>query len=320
LLRKHLVAVLLALGMAANCFAQSASSQSPVLGTIDPALKRHIANMVRSQFSVPQEVDLAVGERKPSPMAGYDAVGISFSHGEQKTTIDFLLSKDNQTLARLEGFSLAKDPFLSISLAGRPIRGNPGAKVTVIDFDDLECPVCSRVHHALFPGTLERYKDKVRFIHKDNPLAELHPWATHAAVDANCLAALSNPAYWGFVDYVHSHAEVVSGENRDLVRSSGILDRIAREQGKAAGADTGKMEACLLRNDEGQVSDSLKDARLLGLNFAPALFVNGERISGYIPDEELWRVIDRALRDAGEEPPSPPASVAGPAQHSAGAR
>jgi predicted DsbA family dithiol-disulfide isomerase len=45
----------------------------------------------------------------------------------------------------------------------------------------------------------------------------------------------------------------------------------------------------------------------LGLEGAPALFVNGERINGAVPAEQLWMAIDRALRAAGEQPPAAPA-------------
>ena len=37
---------------------------------------------------------------------------------------------------------------------------------------------------------------------------------------------------------------------------------------------------------------------------APALFVEGERIVGVVPEDRLWMVIDRALRAAGVEPPA----------------
>jgi hypothetical protein len=135
-------------------------------------------------------------------------------------TVDFLISTDGKTLARLETFDLAKDPVFSIDVAGRPIRGNPAAKVTVINFDDLECPYCARLHQSLFPDTLARYKDKVRFIYKDNPLpADMHPWAMHAAVDANCLAAQSGDVYWTYVDYLHGHGDEVTGPDRNLPKS-----------------------------------------------------------------------------------------------------
>jgi hypothetical protein len=95
--------------------------------------------------------------------------------------------------------------------------------------------VCTR---RSFPATLEHYKDKVRFIYKDNPLPEMHPWAMHAAVDANCLARKASEVYWTYVDYIHSHGQEVNGEDRNLAKSFDALNRIARQQ-----ATLGKLDA-----------------------------------------------------------------------------
>jgi hypothetical protein len=40
------------------------------------------------------------------------------------------------------------------------------------------------------------------------------------------------------------------------------------------------------------------------------LFINGERISGVLPEAELRTAIDRALREAGVQPPAPVAEAA----------
>ena len=292
---------MLALSLAIGCRAQSNSSNGQ-----SAELNRRIEVMVRSQFGVPAEVSVTLGQRTPSEIAGYDTLPITLSHGATKKVIDFLVSKDNQKLARLETFDLNKDPVFNIDVAGRPVRGNPSAKVTVINFDDLECPYCARMHASLFPDTMDRYKDKVRFIYKDDPLTDLHPWAMHAAVDANCLATQNSDSYWKFVDYVHSHGQEVNGEDRNLTKSFSTLDRIAREEATLAKLDGTKLDACLAKQDETQVRASAKEAEGLGIDGTPALFVDGERINGAIPEEQVWTVIDRALRAAGVEPPPPP--------------
>jgi protein-disulfide isomerase len=299
---------LLAVILAAGCRAQSITSNGQ-----DAGLNRRIEVMVRSQFSISPEVSLTLGRRTASQVPGYDTLPITLSHGETKKVIDFLVSTDNQKIARLEVFDLAKVPVFNIDISGRPIRGNPTAKVTVINFDDLECPYCARMHSSLFPDTLERYKDKVRFIYKDDPLTDMHPWAMHAAVDANCLAAQSNETYWRFVDYVHAHGQEVTGEDRNLAKSTSALDRIAREEATLAKLDSTKLDACLTKQDESQVRTSEKEAEALGIDGTPALFVDGERINGALPEEQVWVVIDRALRAAGIEPPPVPAPPAQPA-------
>jgi protein-disulfide isomerase len=174
------------------------------------------------------------------------------------------------------------------------------------------------MHEALFPSTLDRYKDKVRFIYKDFPLEEIHPWALHASLDANCLAAQSSEIYWGYVDYLHSHGDEVTGPDRDLKKSFAALDRIARQEATIAKLDTAALDACMAKQDETDINNSLKEASALGLDGAPALFVNGERINGAVPEEQVWIAIDRALRAAGEEPPPPPAPAAQPTGKSGG--
>jgi protein-disulfide isomerase len=296
---------LLALGVAAGCKAQPSLPSAP-----DLTLNRHIEVMVRSQFSVPQDYAVTLGARKPSQVPGYETLPVTLSRGAKTTQIDFLISTDNKTLARLETFDLAKDPIFSIDVAGRPIRGNPAAKVTLINFDDLECPYCARLHQTLFPATFDRYKDKVRFIYKDNPLTSMHPWAMHAAVDANCLAAQSTDVYWAYVDYLHSHGQEVNGEDRDVKKSYAALDRIARAEATVSKLDGTKLDACLARQDEGQVWASAHEAEAMHIESAPAVFVDGERIDGAVPEDQVWMVIDRALRAAGVEPPPAPAPAA----------
>jgi len=51
------------------------------------------------------------------------------------------------------------------------------------------------------------------------------------------------------------------------------------------------------------VRASAKEAEALGIDGTPAVFVDGERINGAVPAEQVWMVIDRALRADGIEPP-----------------
>ena len=323
LLRIHVSAGLLALFLAAGCKAQTTAPAPAVPNAPEAALlNRRIEVMVRSQFNVPQDYAVAIGARSPSQFAGYDSLPVTLSRAANSTVVNFLISTDGKTLARLDKFDLEKDPVFAISVAGRPIRGNPGAKVTVINFDDLDCPYCARMHQSLFPDTLTRYKDKVRFIYKDNPLPpEMHPWAMHAAVDADCLAAQDGNVYWLYVDYLHSHSQEVTGPDRNLPKSFAALDRIARQEATVGKLDSTTLDACIGKQDETQVRASLHEAEDLKVESAPALFIDGERVDGAIPEEQLWLVIDRALRAAGEQPPpplAPPAPLAAPAPPAAG--
>jgi protein-disulfide isomerase len=309
-----MLAGLLLLALAAGCKAQT-TPQTPS----DAVLTRRIEVMVRSKFNVPPDYSVLLGPRKPSQIPGYENLTVIFVHGAKTTDIDFLIATDNSKLARLETFDLVKDPSFNIDVKNRPIRGNPEAKVTIINFDDLECGYCARMHQTLFPSTVDHYKGLVKFVYKDFPLEEIHPWAIHAAVDANCLAAQSTDTYWTYVDYLHSHGEEVNGENRDVKKSFDSLDRIARQEATLGKLDEPKLDACLAKQDDTQVRASSQEALSLGLEGTPALFIDGEKIPGALPEAQLWLVIDRALRAAGVQPPPAQPGTETPAQKPAGA-
>jgi protein-disulfide isomerase len=298
--RLRLLAGLLVFGLTIGCKALTTPTSAS-----DPAVSRRIELQVRSEFELPGDVVVTVGARKPSQFTGYQTQPVTLSHGAKTQEVDYLISDDGTKLVHLTTMDLTKSPADAIDIVGRPIRGNPAAKVTIINFDDLECPYCARMHQELFPATMTHYGDKVRFIYKDDPLSELHPWAMHASVDANCLAAQSGSVYWTYVDYLHGHGDEITGEDRNLQKSFAALDRIARQEATVGKLDESRLNACIAKQDETQVRASAKEAENLGLEGTPELYVNGERVNGAVPENELWPAIDRALIAAGEQPPAP---------------
>ncbi len=281
-----------------------------------PQINRRIEVQVRQQLGVPPDWNVAIGPHQKSDFPGYDQVPVTFSPAtapSKKQTLDFLLSKDGNTLARLSKWDISKDPSDVASTAGRPVRGDASAKVTVINFDDLACPYCAKMHATLFPETLDHYKGLVKFVYKDYPLVEIHPWAMRAAIDANCLAEQSGPAYWSYVDYLHTHGEDISGPTRDVAKSNAALDKQAHAEGVTAKLDLPKLDACVAKQDPSAVNASLKEGEALGVDGTPTMFINGERLSGALPAARVWAAIDRALRAEGITPPpnEVPAAPAG---------
>jgi protein-disulfide isomerase len=296
-----------------GCRAQNASPTT----ANDVKRDRRIELLVRAQLQVPPDYDVKIGVRTKSAFPGYSTLPITFSLPSKPdatpVTVDFLLTDDGATLVRLQKFDLTKDPANVAQLANRPVRGAATAKVTIVNFDDLECPYCARLHEELFPQTLERYKGLIRVVYKDDPLVEIHPWAMHASIDANCLADQSGQAYWSYVDYVHSHVDEVSGLDRDVAKASATLDRLAREQSAKDKLNAAQLDACLKKQDNGAVLASMQEADHLNIDGTPTLFVNGERLSGAQPIDQVWKAIDRALEAEGEKPPLvSPAPAASP--------
>ncbi len=290
-----------------GCKAQSV----PARNVTETKLDRQIKLTIRSQYNVPPDYTVTLGQRDKSDISGYDSLPVTFSkEGAGKKTTVFLISKDNNTLARLEKFDLTRNPASGISILGRPVRGNPNAKVTIVSFDDLECPFCERMNEVLFPATQQHYGGLVRYIYKDFPLP-MHPWAMHAAVDVNCVAEQSPAGYWNLVDYIHSHGSELSGQSgqQNIAATMQKLDNVTREEGKRQNVDMGKLNSCITKQNESGIRDSIKQGDSLGVDGTPTLFINGERATGALSQEMLWTIVDRAITDVGEMPPPQESAV-----------
>ena len=170
------------------------------------------------------------------------------------------------------------------------------------------------MNSELAPETLDHYKGLVKVVYKDFPLEDIHPWAVHAAVDANCLADQSSTAYWAYVDYVHTHGQDISGPQPDPKKAFIALDNIANTIGNQNKVEAAKLSACTAKQDESAVRASMKLGASLGLEGTPQVYVNGERIAGGAqPVEVVWSAVDRALKAEGIQPPSAaPASGSSP--------
>jgi protein-disulfide isomerase len=290
--RAFLALLLICLG----CSAQQPTPSAP------PDVARLLEHQVRATYSVPSEVKLVVGPLRPSDFPNYDALTITFDDSGKKKDYDFLLAKDRKTLLRMTKIDLTKDPYAEvmkkIDVTGRPTRGAKDAKVVAVNFDDFQCPFCSHMHSNLFPTLLKEYGDRVLFIYKDYPLDEIHPWAIHAAVNANCLAAQNADAYWDFADYVHNNQKEING-GRGIENQYGELDKVATVQGQKHNLDTAKLQACVKAQDDKAVRASQREGDRVGVSATPAMFVNGQKVDGAVPIEDLRAILDGALRDAG---------------------
>jgi protein-disulfide isomerase len=269
---------------------------------LSPEITHRILTELRSRYNVPPQVDIALSNPKPGKTPGYDDMVVTFSGSGHSTSHDFLVSKDRKTLAHLETIDISQDLMSKIDVKGRPVKGNPNAKVTIVNYDDFECPFCSRMHAELFASVFKDYGDRVRVIYKDYPLVEIHPWAMRAAINGNCLGEQNSQAYWDFADYIHANQKIVAGKSRSDAFAN--LDSAAKDQAQKHQLDQDKLLACVQKQDESAVRSSMAEGDKLGVDSTPTLFVNGERFTGVIPEPDFRAALDRALQDAGQQAPA----------------
>ena len=162
-----------------------------------------------------------------------------------------------------------------------------GAKVAIYEFDDLECPFCSRAVPILHAAA-ERYR--IPLVHHDYPLWEIHNWSLDAAVTARYLEDKVSPA-------------VADQFRRDLfahqtdISSKDDLDRFTRNWFKSNGQGLPfVLDANGDCRREVQADRALGDS--MGIHSTPCIFVVTGQKQVYVANlDELSQIIDRALAE-----------------------
>jgi protein-disulfide isomerase len=277
---------------------------------LSPEVANRVQRQVRAYFNMPPDVTITIGNPGTSEFPNYETLPVTMSLKDKTQTLDFLISADGKTLIRMMKLDLTKDVYAEtmskIKLADRPVRGNPDAKVTIVNFDDFECPFCARMHSTLMSDILPQYQDKIKIIYKDYPLISIHPWAQHAANDANCLAQESAPGYWQLADYLHANQRAIGASQQNVQVSFNEIDRVTLDFGKKNGVDLTQLQACVKAQSDSVVKASMAEGDALSVSATPTVFINGERLEGALDADEVRAALNRQLLAAGVQPPQPP--------------
>jgi len=167
-----------------------------------------------------------------------------------------------------------------VVISGAPTRGVAEAPVTIVKFEDFQCPYCKTVQPR-FAELLKKYGGKVRLVHKDLPLEELHPQARQAAEASRC--AGDQGKFWEFHDKLYEYSPKAS--NEDL-----------KSYAKEIGLNLDNFERCYTSGRyKAAVQKDLVEGAALGLTGTPAFFINGRELSGAQPLEAFTAIIDEEL-------------------------
>jgi protein-disulfide isomerase len=170
-----------------------------------------------------------------------------------------------------------------ISVAGEPFKGSEKARVTIVKFEDFQCPFCKQVQPA-FKEVLSRYDGKVRLVHKDFPLESIHPHARQAAEAARC--AYEQGKFWEYHDKLYTDSPKASAD--DL-----------KSYAQQIGLNVDSFDRCFASGKyKAIVQQDLNEGVQLGLSGTPTIFINGREISGNQPLAAFAAIIDEELASA----------------------
>ena len=160
-----------------------------------------------------------------------------------------------------------------------PSLGLVTAPVTIVAFEDFQCPYCRQAQPAL-KQLLATYGRDVRFIYKDFPLNVIHEEAQAAAEAGQC--AYEQGKFWEFHDALFENQERLS-------------EAFYRTVAKEVGMNITQFNECEKSGKyRKQVNEDAQLGRTLGVVGTPTFFVNGELFAqGYSP--ELNQSFEKAI-------------------------
>ena len=170
------------------------------------------------------------------------------------------------------------------------IRGAANAKVTIIEYSDLECPFCKRFHTTL-QQVIKDYPSDVRWVYRHFPIPQLHQQAEKEAYAAECAAEQGK--FWEFIDIVFT--ETQGNDSLDLTK----LPEYARQAGVA---NVPQFQSCVdTEKYKDKVAADVQDAATAGGRGTPYSVVigpDGEKksINGAQPITQVKATIDSLLK------------------------
>ena len=265
-----------------------------VLFALGTGSRAEIVQIVRVQFKVPPAISLTLGSIRDSNFPNFWMTDVTADNGKQKQTVDFYITKDNRTLVYGNVFDLELDvrreALRTIVTTNQPTQGSAHAPVTIVEFADLECPSCGRLHEFLEKELLPKYRDKVRVIFKEFPLVQIHDWSLTAAIANQCVYQIKPEAYAPYRSLIFQNQSTTNVTNvRDTLL--GYADQVGVDRVKLAGCLDSK--ASLPRVDEGS-----REGKQLEILSTPTCFINGRILVGFASPETYYKAIDAALKEA----------------------
>jgi len=186
--------------------------------------------------------------------------------------------------------------IIQVSLDDDPVRGNPDAPITMVEFSDFQCPFCQRFHQTTLPLILENYVDtgKVKFVYRDFPIVSIHPnGAVVTAIAAEC--ADEQGMFWQYHDKIFQNQK-----NWERLATEDIVNEL-RAYAEEFDLNTNQFNDCLDSSKYlNEVNNDLQEGTSYGITGTPVFFIGNEergyiKVTGAQPYSVFQSVLDQML-------------------------
>ena len=164
-------------------------------------------------------------------------------------------------------------------------KGNPKAKVTLIEYADFQCPACA-AYHSVITQLQTQYQDKMFYVYRMFPLTNIHPnakisaQAAYASHKQNKFFEMDDLLYEGQKDW----------ENESDPRGIFI------DYAKKLKLDAKKFQDDMNSDEAKKYVEAAENQALAeGINQTPTFILNGVKIKNPGSFEEFKKLIDNEL-------------------------
>ncbi len=249
-----------------------------------------------------------------SDRANWKGVTVKSDTGYGSTPMSAFIKAADGTLLVLGRFwdrnrSIAEQRREAIKLAGTPMTGPADAKVTVVEYSDMQCGFCKK-RTADFDALVAKLGKelKIKRYIKSFPLTGVHPWAFRAASAGRCFLDIQ-----GTDSFFRWKSQVYA--KQDELSVPGI-DAFAMDYAYANEIPDAQFRSCYLQaKSNDKINADLTEGWSLRVRSTPTYYIDGVSVSWFADNlmEEYLRTT--YLGGKGLPLPAAPAAPAAPARH-----
>jgi protein-disulfide isomerase len=155
---------------------------------------------------------------------------------------------------------------LTLPVAGRDhLQGPVDAPLALLEYGDYQCPFCGEAY-PIVKAIQKQLGNRLCFAFRNFPLANMHPYAEHAAEAAE--AAGAQGRFWEMHDLLFENQNALDDDN--LAQYAAALDLEARRL----------INEVLQGAYTERVREDFRSGARGGVNGTPTFFINGARYEG----------------------------------------
>jgi len=175
---------------------------------------------------------------------------------------------------------LLSPPKVQVTFDAKRVKGNPKARVMIVEFSDFQCPYCGQVE-ATLKSVLAKHEGTVALAFRDMPITQIHPFAEGAAEASRCAA--EQDKFWEYHDLLFA--------DQGALDRSGLIAKAAKLR-----LDPKQFETCISSEKyKSQVQQDNQEGLRAGVSGTPGFFINGVFISGAQPEAAFDKIIEEQV-------------------------